>query len=71
MIIQDNMEDLNAQVHQEEEEDVDEEDNQCQYNNTYVDQLEVLQWDPINQRQMILNNINCECSPIYMLDWGR
>ena len=58
MIIQVNMADLNAQVLHEEEEAVDKEDNKCWCRDTFVGQLEVLQWDPINQRQMIVNNIN-------------
>ena len=50
MIIQVNMADLIVQVLQEEEEAVEEEDNKYWYRDTFVDQLEVLEQDPINQR---------------------
>ena len=49
--------DLNDHIPMEEDED--EEDQPCQSNVIYVDQLEVFQRDPINHNKMIVNATNC------------
>ena len=58
MIIQVNMANLIVQVLQEEKEAVEEENNKCWYRDTFIDQLEVLEQDPINQPQMIVKDTN-------------